>query len=960
MNMEEKQMTMEAETSRKWSRYVSSVLGNMQLWLALSLVFVALQVTDWIRRGVPPEGSPLWFLDSLRTIMFLIGISLNQAYGLRERLNLSRRTAVVLFLVLSWMSGMAFELTLTNEGSREILLLGWKYFIQIQAGYLPLTILGLLLIWRFHYTIKEVFFAGALTSLYEIVVQGIAMMREANPIVALIVVAYYMIAYNLIICWPLIIIDEKLLWDARKPKVPSWAKIALGIPLGILNMLIYAGWGTLVDKLMSASGNIVSRSICAIFLSTLSVLTLSGCATTPPTTAAPDSPGRTTATPAWESLGPGGGYFTHFLFDPAEPKTILACGDDCDGIWKSADGGDTWRLVTEEWRNVTAWEVQRDPYDRNTLYSVDIYGRHPLLKSTDGGETWEQKWSGITHRRTHSAAIVKNSSGSGSTVLVGTMLGWSDNPGEPDVTKGGLFKSTDGGESWRQVEFVSAVVGHLRVFPDGRTVLAGTSKGLYRSSDGGETWTLLVGNGLPEGDVSGLTITPDGVVYAAVPNNPGDALYRSDDNGEHWRGLGLAQHGIWDIIIEPGTDHQTIYCGTLGPTGVVKTTDGGKSWKPMNNGISSGMIICLAQNSNKDLFCSTYANEGILRSTDGAESWHSVSQTVHAHYPTRIVFDPNDPARLVVAAHGPYNFEEWAQAPCLWEGRLARDGRVAWQLNKNLKWELYAVAIPKDDSNKLLLGTFGKGVLFSKDRGAHFEPVFSQGYCTAAVFDTDNPEVAVAAVNNVTPDFKETGKLIVRTEDGGQTWTRQDVDFYANAFVTENGSDRIWAATEADGVYLSEDNGKNWQRVGLAGQQLLCIAQDPARPDVLYAGGEAPALHKSVDGGRTWAAITHPAWCEGADVRVMVFDPENSDRLYVGLNGNERHLGQRDVFRGGLWTSPDGGTTWQDLSGTLHEDGIWDIKVSPDAKYLYVATYGAGIQRLRLGEGSANRRVLVR
>jgi hypothetical protein len=229
------------------------VIGNIKLWVILALVFVVMM---WVGTGGKMgDGSPLWFLDPLRTLTFLVGLVINERFHLRERLKLSRGQAIVLFLLLSWISGMAFELTLVDEQDPGggILLLQGQYFITIQAGYLPLTVLGFLLIRKFHYTLREVFFAGALTCLWEVVTQGIPMMRAGNPITIPILIAYYMIAYSLILTWPLIFIDEKLLWDTGSPRMPSWAKILLGIPLGILNMLLYGGWGVVVEKMWPSS-----------------------------------------------------------------------------------------------------------------------------------------------------------------------------------------------------------------------------------------------------------------------------------------------------------------------------------------------------------------------------------------------------------------------------------------------------------------------------------------------------------------------------------------------------------------------------------------------------------------------------------------------------------------------------------------------------------------------------------
>lgn len=241
-------MNPERYASKRWSGPVGYTLGNVKLWVILALAFIALEFVDRAKRGFPAEGSPLAFLDALRTLTFFIGLLVNERFHLRDRLKLSRRNAILLFLALSWVSGMAFELTLVEEGTRNILLLKLDYFIAIQAAYLPLTIGGLLLIRHLHYTLQEAFFMGALTCLWEATLFGIPMMKAGLAVFVPFTVSYYMIAYSLIICWPLIIIDERSLWDTRQPGLSPFTKVALGIPLGIGNMLLYGGWGALVDK----------------------------------------------------------------------------------------------------------------------------------------------------------------------------------------------------------------------------------------------------------------------------------------------------------------------------------------------------------------------------------------------------------------------------------------------------------------------------------------------------------------------------------------------------------------------------------------------------------------------------------------------------------------------------------------------------------------------------------------
>ena len=650
---------------------------------------------------------------------------------------------------------------------------------------------------------------------------------------------------------------------------------------------------------------------------------------------------RTTAAPVWNALGPEGGYFVDFLFSHENPNWILAGGDDSIGIWKSTDGGDSWRLVSKEWRNVTAWEFERDPETPTTIYTVDIYGRYPLLKSIDDGETWMRKDVGITQPRTHSIAVVPKAPG-GSVVLVGTMVGWEDSGDAPAPDNGGIFKSTDGGDTWSQIEFRATAVKYLEATPDGTTVYAGTAKGLYRSSDGGAAWEK-VSSGLPEGEVSGLEILPSGDIYAAVPNNPGDALYVSKDGGATWKGLGLKGEGIWDIIIDPDTEGKTIYVGTLS-SGPFKTTDGGATWRRMTSGIYSSIVICLAQDRKKNLLCSTYANEGILRSTNGGESWHRASKGLTPLCASTVRFDPNDASRLLVTALGPYSFNQAAQAPTLWEGKVDRAGAVSWKRWDHLVQQVYAASVPIGEPDKLLLGTFGKGVLFSKDGGKTFESVLDTGVCSETVFDPGNPKVAMASVLNLLTGYTPAGTLIMRTDDGGETWQKVDVEFLTEVFIAERDSDRVWAAAEG-GLRLSEDNGATWAVKGLKGETVTAIAQHPDRPAVLYAADKRQKLYRTADAGETWKPIEHPGWPQSADIRAMLVDAKEPDRVYVGLNAAEIHNTRTgaDPLRGGLWMSPDGGVTWKDVSGTMSCDHVRGLGQSPDGKWLYVATYSGGL-----------------
>jgi photosystem II stability/assembly factor-like uncharacterized protein len=660
-------------------------------------------------------------------------------------------------------------------------------------------------------------------------------------------------------------------------------------------------------------------------------------------TATSETPSTPSPSPLWQCIGPEGGFFPHFIVHPTDPKIVYAGGDDSSGIWKSTDGGDSWSLLTGSMKNVTGWWIAMDPSNPEILYSVDMYGRHPFIKSTDGGNSWIEKTQGLPRCRTYCVLVIP-SSGDGdrtSTLFVGT--GYEDGS-----TDGGAFKSTDGGESWTSSGPTDVKVTCLAA-PDSGTIFAGTEKGLHCSRDGGINWEIVEG-GLPKGSpITGLTVTAAGTVYAASPG-PENSLFKSTDGGATWMGMGIPSQMIWDILVEPESNEQVIYCGTLGAeAGVLKTTDGGKIWNSMNAGISSKIIIGMTQGKDKTLFCSTFANEGILRSRDGARSWHRSNRGLNAYYVTGLTIDPNDPQRLIVTGLGAYSADDFSQAPNTWIGKLSPEGSMSWHLLENINVQTYAPSIPQGNSQVLLLGTFLKGVLLSTDGGAHVTRVHDTGYCTATAFDPDDPRIALASVQEILPDNKPGDRLLLRTEDEGATWAKMPVNFRATKFIAEKNSHKVWAATD-NGIFLSLDEGGTWQQQGLAGQDINTVAQHPSRPESLYAGGKNAALFRTTDGGATWQPVTHPEWPEYCEVHELAFDPSDPEKLYVGLSGAEPARRTHDVLRGGFWTSPDGGRTWNELTDGLWNDHVFALAISPDGKFGYVGTYGGSIQRLHVGE----------
>ncbi|MCL4193150.1 MAG: hypothetical protein KJZ87_15545 [Thermoguttaceae bacterium] len=254
---------------------------------------------------------------------------------------------------------------------------------------------------------------------------------------------------------------------------------------------------------------------------------------------------------AWTGVGPGGGgWIQAIACDPRDPETIYL-GCDVGGFYLSRDGGRSWRIQNDGLNNYFVECIAVHPRDSRIIL-LGMEGG--VFKSTDQGKTWSWKRHGFPapERHAYSAPI-------GSLCF---------DPTRPDVLyagigrprwgkdgKGQIYKSEDGGESWKLTGAEGAIdpraiVGDLEVSPDGSYVLAATDKGIYRSDDSGSAWSASNG-GLAHRDAGELAIAPSDprVVYCTLRTTARDrepwngGVWRSDDGGKTWapRSDGLAR-----------------------------------------------------------------------------------------------------------------------------------------------------------------------------------------------------------------------------------------------------------------------------------------------------------------------------------------------------------------------------------------------------------------------------------
>jgi photosystem II stability/assembly factor-like uncharacterized protein len=236
-----------------------------------------------------------------------------------------------------------------------------------------------------------------------------------------------------------------------------------------------------------------------------------------------------------------------------------------------------------------------------------------VYKSTDGGETWTQVNSGLPYPLAHSVAISPNYADD-STVFAGTYHG--------------VYKSTDGGETWTRMNCYYYVQS-VAISPDyanDPTVFAVTDDGVYKSTDGGETWTQI---GLSNTVVYSVAVSPNYADDSAVFAGTYHGFYKSTDGGETWTQNGFSYNGftytdVYSVAFSPNyANDSTVFAVT--DDGVYKSTDGGETWTEI--GLSNTMVYSVAVSPNyaddSTVFAGTYPG-GVYISTNGGESWTEI------------------------------------------------------------------------------------------------------------------------------------------------------------------------------------------------------------------------------------------------------------------------------------------------------------------------------------------------
>ncbi len=696
---------------------------------------------------------------------------------------------------------------------------------------------------------------------------------------------------------------------------------------------------------------------------------------------------------AYRNVGPTrGGRVTAVAGTVQEPGTFYL-GASGGGVWKSTDYGERWFNVSDGFfPTPSIGDISVSQSDPNIVYvgtgsdglrSNVIAGRG-MYRSIDGGE----RWDAIGLEDVGQIGAVEIDPRNNSVVWVAAIgQAFNANP------ERGVYRSVDGGDSWERVLHISDQVGFsdLELLPHNPdivlatawraerkpwTIISGGSPeegGLYKSRDGGKSWRKIT-DGLPEGLIGKIDLAVSAadsrIVYALV-EAPGDegGLYRSDDQGESFqlvsnkKGLRTRPFYYTNVDVDP-QDPDTVY---VMATSYYRSTDGGKSWEELEPPHSDNHDMWINP-ENPDLFIQ--GNDG------GANVTHNGGQTWSTQFnqPTTEVYQVEVDDQYPYWLYGGQQ-DNWSTIAV--PARLPRGVQHTNALLLETGGCETGPAVPKPgDHNTVFVNCKGRFGVFDKRTGTE-----RSYYVGAANMYGRNPKdlryrfQRVSPVH-VSPHDPETvyhaSQYVHRTRDNGVTWETISPDltafeadkqvisgspitrditgeeFYSTIYSLRESTLEpgvIWSGANDGPVFVSRDGGDSWKEVtprGVLGGRVDSIEPSHHEPGVAYVsvlryqlGDPKPYVYRSENYGQRWRLLSDGNGIpEDFPVRVVREDPKQPGLLYAGTEY-------------GLFVSLDDGANWLSLQQNLPVTPVTDLKIHRDD--LVLSTMGRGFWVLDKG-----------
>ena len=657
--------------------------------------------------------------------------------------------------------------------------------------------------------------------------------------------------------------------------------------------------------------------------------------------------------PGAQWIGPDGGLIASVAFYPADASIVYA-GSWGGGVYKSTDGGWTWRWKSQGLANLTVVSMAVDPGNPDVAYAGTYRGK--VFKTIDGGESWFLSSQGIQEGAIVYSTVIDP--GNPQRVHIATR-GYSNNGGPP--WNGVIYRSDDGGASW--VRKLYNVAGSsqqdwaywLQIHPKlANTILAATHEyGIYISENAGDSWRRI-SNGITNlstrAVVAGPTTEYQNWLYTGVWERRG--VYRSTNLGDSWslRSNGIDGAHIYSMDI----DHELprwVYAATYN-MGVMRTTDAASSWSNVGLAWDPIATVRIHPLDSTIVFAGT-AGDGLFASRDRGSTWGRSQAGMQASSTTALIVSPDDPQDYYASIDG--------------SGVVrSEDGGVSWSdFSQNLSSLLVNSMVQQPQGTALFALTDGGGLYYCdlRNSGACWQRVgsnlptavdasdiepsgrpfasrntFLEAYgvpgdgltMPQAVPGNNGLQVMAFAPSNTQMAYLGTDSSgVYKSTNGGMNWATAGLSgkkVWALA-VDPTNPQVVYAATDQSGeVKVSTNAGSSWSNISLAGVTVYSLAISPAAPDVLWAGGSNGVYRRA---GGSWS----PSGLAGSEVAWLAFHPSRVGVLWAGTSN-------------GSFLSEDGGSSWNPGPAELAGHVVQSIHFDPfDASAVYFCTTAHGVLR---------------
>jgi photosystem II stability/assembly factor-like uncharacterized protein len=686
----------------------------------------------------------------------------------------------------------------------------------------------------------------------------------------------------------------------------------------------------------------------------------------------------------FRNLGPavGGGRVTAVAGIPGKPN-IYYVGAAAGGVFKTTDGGLSWKPIFEKEANASVGAIALAPSNPNVIWvgtgesnpRNDVVTGRGVYLSTDGGASW--RLMGLENTGHISQIVVHPTNPD--IIYVGA-LGHVWGPNEDR----GVFRTVDGGKTWQKVLYIDDKTGvsDLVMDPGNPMVLfagmwnlqrfpwvmlnGGETSGIFRSVDGGATWKKL-SEGLPKGPIGriGLAVAPSNPyhVYALVDAKRG-VLWDSIDLGDHWREVSnnhatnARPFYFSQLRVAPNNESKLYFLSFS----IMESDDGGKTARNIGRGVHPDHHALWIDPSDPDRLIN--GNDGgVYISTDAGKSW-SYRDNIPIEQFYQVATDDKNPYMLCGGLQdnngwcGPSNsLSRGGIDGGEWWTAVGGDGEYVVPAGKNSN-AVYAdsqngFVVRLDDRNGLT--KFIRPYLAGVGQMPPSQLKYRFNWTSPLAVGPDPNTVYIG------------GNVLFKSTDGGGTWnpisgdlTRNDkskqipsggsieldlsgaetFDTILSIAASQSDNNVIWVGTDDGLVQVTRDGGKTWANVTPKGApewgRIQQIEVSPFSPDTAYVAvdlhevdNQTPFVFRTHDFGKTWTAIT-TGLRPNESARVVRENPNHKGFLVLGTDT-------------GLYYSHDDGAHWSALHSNFPTVPVYDIKFHKQQHDLIVATHGRGL-----------------